>query len=286
VIVGVTLAAATAVVGARAANTVPVVPPATATLTAARYAPSTGRGEGLRPKLGFIHIGAVVALALLATGVMATYGLGKTAAACSNETINEAKYLGKVTYRFVLKGNVSCNEAHRTLRAYIRAVAAGRCPSRICTEVVFAGGWTCSATSAAEQQTNGGLLAGCDRRRASFVVYRASHADAVVFSPLAYGISCHMTDDGSSAGSWVYCWIGGSSDPTRHVKLRLDGQFSLVARTPIPLGLGGPALGYGKSADVGRFRCQSLRTGMSCTVISTGRGVLFNSAGARRVAHS
>jgi len=97
-----------------------------------------------------------------------------------------------------------------------------------------------------------------------------------MFSPLAYGVTCNMTDDGSFGGSWVYCWIGGSPDPTRHVKLDLDGQFSATATTAIPMGLGGRSTPYGGQVTVGRFRCQSLRSGIKCTVVSTGKGFLFN----------
>jgi hypothetical protein len=179
----------------------------------------------------------------------------------------------------VLHGNASCNEAHRTMRAYARAIRAGRCPTRICGDVVFAGGWTCSSPMGEP----GGLVGGCERRGARFAVYKAARAEAVVFSPLAYGISCHMTDDGSFGGSWVYCWIGGNSHPTRHVKLDLHGQFSVAATTPIPPGLGGPSLAYGRHVRVGRFRCQSLRSGMKCTAISTGKGFLINSTSVNRV---
>ncbi len=112
---------------------------------------------------------------------------------------------------------------------------------------------------------------------------KARKKDAVVFSPLRYGVTCHMTDDGSFRGSWVYCWIGLPPHPKRHVKLSLDGQFSVAVTTAIPLGLGGPVPPYGTRFTVGRFRCQSLRSGMKCTVISTGKGFLFNKNGASRV---
>ena len=112
---------------------------------------------------------------------------------------------------------------------------------------------------------------------------KAPQKDAIVFSPLRYGVTCHMTDDGSFRGSWVYCWIGGNPHPTRHVKLNPDGRFSATATTPIPQGLGGPVPPYGTRVTAGRFRCQSLRSGMKCTVISTGKGFLFSIQGARRV---
>ncbi len=107
---------------------------------------------------------------------------------------------------------------------------------------------------------------------------------AIVFSPLAYGITCHVTDDGSSNGSWVYCWIGGNPHPTRHVKMDADGQFSATATTAIPVGLGGRSTPYGGQVTIGRFRCQSLHSGIECTVVSTGKGFLFNNNGATPVA--
>jgi hypothetical protein len=110
-----------------------------------------------------------------------------------------------------------------------------------------------------------------------------SAESAIVFSPLAYGITCHMTDDGSFTGSWVYCWIGANPHPAVHVKLNLDGRFSLTATTAIPVGLGGRSTPYGIQVTVGRFRCQSLHSGMKCTVIQSGKGFLVNSAGATRV---
>jgi hypothetical protein len=112
----------------------------------------------------------------------------------------------------------------------------------------------------------------------------APKKQAILFSPLAYGISCNMTDDGSFGGSWVYCWIGGAPQPTRHAKLNVDGRVSVTATTAVPLGLGGRSTPYGGQVTVGRFRCQSLRSGIKCTVVSTGKGFLFNINGATPVA--
>jgi hypothetical protein len=105
---------------------------------------------------------------------------------------------------------------------------------------------------------------------------KAQRKQAIVFSPLAYGISCNMTDDGSFVGSSVYCWIGGNPHPVRHVKLNLDGQFSVTATMARPTGLGGRSTPYGGQVTLGRFRCQSLRAGIKCTVISSGKGFLIN----------
>jgi hypothetical protein len=99
----------------------------------------------------------------------------------------------------------------------------------------------------------------------------------VVFSPLAYGISCYMTRN------WVYCWTGSRLPPTHHAKLSRDGQFSVTATVPIPLGLGGRDTPYGAHLDFGRFRCQSLRSGIKCTVIATGKGFLINKSKAIQV---
>jgi hypothetical protein len=81
----------------------------------------------------------------------------------------------------------------------------------------------------------------------------------------------------------IYCWIGSSPDPTRHVKLDLNGQFSLTAKTAMPKGLGGRSTPYGGQVTVGRFRCASLRSGIKCTEVRTGRGFVFNIAGVTRV---
>jgi hypothetical protein len=115
----------------------------------------------MRTKLGFIPVGIVVALALLASGARATGG-GRSASACSNETVNGGKYVGKLTLRFVLLGNVSCKEAHRLIRAYYRRVKTGPCEGNQCI-VKFAGGWTCSFFNASESKETGGTIAGCIR---------------------------------------------------------------------------------------------------------------------------
>lgn len=98
---------------------------------------------------------------------------GTSAAACSNETVSLPG--GRMTLRFVLHGSVSCSEAHATMRAYARALVAGHCPTRIC-DMTFPGGWICSSTSAVEQQMSGGILGGCQRRGASFDIYKARGA--------------------------------------------------------------------------------------------------------------
>jgi hypothetical protein len=101
-------------------------------------------------------------------------GRVRGATACPTETLSSpaGSQFPPVTYRFVLIGNVSCAVAHQTMRAYLRAIADGHCLARICTQVVFAGGFTCSSTSPVEQMDHG-LLGGCQRAGGSFDVYRA-----------------------------------------------------------------------------------------------------------------
>ncbi len=241
----------------------------------------------MRARHGFIAGGVVVALALSVTAAQATER-ARSVAACSNQTLS---FAGKPTaLRFGLIGNVSCSEAHSVVRAYLLKEEGGQCghDNNFCN-LSFPGGWDCSIFFATESQQTGGAVFGCARSDAKIRVFKASAGkrprkkEAVVFSPLASGISCHMIDDGSVAGSWVYCWIGASRRPARHVKLTLDGQFSAASTTPIPTGLGGPSTAFGEHVTVGRFRCLSLRSGMKCTVVKTGKGVLFNASGGRRV---
>lgn len=84
--------------------------------------------------------------------------------------------------------------------------------------------------------------------------------------------ACQMVDDGTVAGSWVYCW---NLKNTRHVKLTVDGQFSTTATAPIPIGLGGPGDRVGTQVNVGRFRCDVLMRAVRCTVRSSGKGILL-----------
>jgi hypothetical protein len=99
---------------------------------------------------------------------------------------------------------------------------------------------------------------------------------AVVFAPSPFRVSCHMIDDGTTHGSWVYCWVGLGRGQTPHVKLGVDGRISRTVRKPLPQGIGGPSLAFGRARTAGRFRCQSRRAGMRCVVVASGRGFLFD----------
>lgn len=91
--------------------------------------------------------------------------------ACPKQTSKNA--LGqRWTWRVVLRGRVSCRQAIRTHRRYIRAVREGRCPTRICLDVTLPGGWTCNSLNAVEEQELGnGLVGGCERKKASFKIF-------------------------------------------------------------------------------------------------------------------
>lgn len=123
------------------------------------------------------HI-AVVGCLLVAIGVWialppASATAAKQHRACPKQTSKNA--LGdQWSWRAVLHGKVSCQEAIRTEHRYIRAVHEGQCPTRIC-DVTFPGGWTCSSLNAVEEQELGnGKVGGCYRKRARFSVFEVT----------------------------------------------------------------------------------------------------------------
>ena len=138
--------------------------------------PQAARWPHARARAAAVALTALCAMAMIVTPAPAGAGIApgglRLATACANQTANFGANARTLTLRFVLHGNVTCREAHRTMRAYARALAAGRCETRICTQVRFAGGWTCSVLSAAEARP-GGVVAGCTRPRARFDVYKA-----------------------------------------------------------------------------------------------------------------
>jgi hypothetical protein len=116
----------------------------------------------------------------------------------------------------------------------------------------------------------------------------AAAKSAAFFSPLRPGVlGCTMSDP-SGLGYNVYCQFDPVNSPRLSrlvVKMGADGRFTLCRkRCPIAeLGEGTRALGYGKQATVGRFRCQSLRSGVRCTAIRSGKGFLISSKGVHAV---
>jgi hypothetical protein len=92
--------------------------------------------------------------------------------------------------------------------------------------------------------------------------------------------ACHLHDDGTPAGSFVYCWL----DNRRHARLAADGTVNSKHRQPLPQGIGGPGLPVGRIVTAGRFRCQTHRRNVTCWVRSSGKGMRFNAKGkAKRV---
>jgi hypothetical protein len=107
---------------------------------------------------------------------------------------------------------------------------------------------------------------------------------AYFFSP-SRNISCEMSDDRKRAHG-VICQ---SNKPPRFVSMGLDGRLTIcrgigcvgnpgVTDVPSPT-----VLAYGRQISVGRFRCLSQRSGVTCTVIRSGKGLLINSTGVTRV---
>jgi NHL repeat len=100
------------------------------------------------------------------------------------------------------------------------------------------------------------------------------------YSP-SRNLSCTLADR-DPRGTYVYCQ---SVKAPTNVRMRLNGRLKICRGTRC---LGNPAgntrtLGYGKKVTVGRFRCHSLRSGVRCTVIRSGKGFLISRSGVRRV---
>jgi hypothetical protein len=92
----------------------------------------------------------------------------------------------------------------------------------------------------------------------------------IILAPFPF--TCELSAEG--AETWVYCWEG-DSPIKRHVKLEPDGEVSQTATAPLPTGIGGPGVPYGAWYTIGDFRCEVLRQGIECVVISTGKGFLI-----------
>jgi hypothetical protein len=111
-----------------------------------------------------------------------------------------------------------------------------------------------------------------------------ARTQAYFFTP-SRNIDCQMNDDGKRA-TGVICQ---SNNPPRYVHMGLAGRLQIcrgivcfgnpgVTDVPAPT-----VLGYGRQMTVGRLRCLSQRSGVTCTVIRSGKGFQISSAGVRRV---
>jgi hypothetical protein len=103
------------------------------------------------------------------------------------------------------------------------------------------------------------------------------------FDSPSHNIHCWMFDGSGNYSRGVGC---NSDTPRKMVNMNVDGQLKIGG---IPPGWCGckepnfPPLGYGKQVTVGRLRCQSLFTGVRCTVVRSGKGFLISRSGIRRV---
>jgi hypothetical protein len=220
--------------------------------------------------------------------------------ACPKQRSKDA--LGRPwTWRVVLHGRVSCREANRTNRRYLRALREGRCPTRICSEVTFPGGWTCSALSPVEEQELGnGEVGGCRRRGAHFEVFEVTaHSSGQgdrrlrQFTPPDRKVWCAA---GTYPGSREVSCGTEPEPPTHSAEVDMHGLVSLCSalRTEYPPGskvpngcfqnwpLPGdhvPVLRYGQRTRLAGFLCSSDTSGISCTLWTgarSGKGFRIN----------
>lgn len=102
------------------------------------------------------------------------------------------------------------------------------------------------------------------------------------YSP-SRGIDCGMSD--SSRLRHVTCQ---TLRPPQKVTMDARGRIEICRGSEARCKLGNsglqvPVLAYGRQITVGRFRCESLRSGVRCTLIRTGRGFLINRQGVSRI---
>lgn len=246
----------------------------------------------MRKRLSFIPVAVVVALALMATGALAAGG-AKTASACPTQTSKDA--IGRTwSWRVVLHGKVSCSEAIRTNLAYLRALRAGRCPTEICTEVTFPGGWTCSSVIPALEKKLAPVVSECERKGASFDVDKVSR-------PTAAPRTLHLHEF-NSPDRRVWCIAGpyevlcfatldplefsnpSNNPPERSASVASDGKVTLCFIAVATFNQQclqnwnekAPVLHYGQQNEAAGFRCTSATNGITCIKVSgTGKAKGF-----------
>jgi hypothetical protein len=102
------------------------------------------------------------------------------------------------------------------------------------------------------------------------------------YSP-SRGIDCGMVDN-----KGLRAVICQTLRPPQKVTMDARGRLEICRGSEARCKLGNagedvPVLAYGRQVTVGRFRCLSLRSGVRCTLIQTGRGFLINRQGVRRI---
>lgn len=114
-------------------------------------------------------------------------------------------------------------------------------------------------------------------------VMPATPVRSAVFRTPSRNIICSLGDSSDYLG--VIC---SSFKAPLRVKMDAGGRLKIchgrrcvVGCGCVPEGIS--TLGYGKQITVGRFRCRSQRSGVTCTVIRSGKGFLISRTGVRRV---
>ena len=105
---------------------------------------------------------------------------------------------------------------------------------------------------------------------------------AQLYSP-SRNLRCGMLDSARFGVPGVTCW---SLKPEHRVSMNVNGKLNICragctadfGESPRP-----QLLAYGKQITVGRFRCYSLRAGIKCVVIRSGKGFVINRDGVRKV---
>ena len=106
--------------------------------------------------------------------------------------------------------------------------------------------------------------------------------NAAFRSPSA-NIECGMLD--RSGLRRVHCQ---SFRPPQTATLNAAGRITTCRGSEARCRLGNageqvPTLAYGRQITVGRFRCASLRSGVRCTIVRTGKGFVISRSGIRRL---
>jgi hypothetical protein len=114
------------------------------------------------------------------------------------------------------------------------------------------------------------------------ILAHASTATASVrwFHSPGGNLSCEVSS-GGARGAYAFCQ---SKRTPKSVTLTRDGR-SKICRGVACLGdgpQGAKRLAYGRSIRVGAFRCTSLKNGLRCVVVKSGRGFTLSRAKIQR----
>ena len=121
----------------------------------------------------------------------------------------------------------------------------------------------------------------------------ASRTEIEFFARAPHGEASCAIYDGYASLAEAFC---ESYRPGRESKATVNAQGNVTTcashntrKDNCGLGNAGvntPTFGYGHRVTVGRFRCVVLHKGVECTVISSGKGFLFNPNNAVRIGPS